>query len=384
MKILIIALQFPPVSSGGVAYVSFNLYRAFRQFGHTVNVLAYGSKKPFRDYPGVIRLGTSPVGFLYQSFQNRKSFDLLEFDTIFIQGFSSAGLIPKLKKLQHCNIVSVIHVSTYQEMKTIRSVRDDSGLILGKPTWEEYHTKYIRSPVLLVLEHYVYKNSHKMIGVSNATTQSAIIDYGIHPSTIKTIRNGVDFERFSYQQTPEHIPKVRRDGHKLLLFVGILRRIRKGVYLLLEFYRHLKKETKDIDLVIVGNGNHNTRIQKIIHRSHLNHSINVIGNIDNDDLAYIYSQADVTIVPSLYEGLPLVALESLACGTPVAATDIACHREIINEKNGVLLATGNPVSWRDEILNLLNRKIDREQVKNSITHLNWNSIAQAYLNWAKF
>ena len=71
-------------------------------------------------------------------------------------------------------------------------------------------------------------------------------------------------------------------------------------------------------------------------------SVNFIGKVNNEDLPFYYSQADATIVPSLYEGLPLVILESLACGTPVAATDVSCHREVVNNDNGILLGDYDP------------------------------------------
>lgn len=382
MKILIVTYQFPPVSSGGISYISFNLYKSFRKLDHDVHVLAFGSTSVLDDYPGVERLGTSPLEFLFHTYRNSAELKLSDYDVILIQHSSGAGLINHLKKIKHQNTIAIIHVSTYQEMKSIIPARGYSGKIIGNPTFDEYAVKYVRSPILLILEHYVFKNVKKIVCTGEFTTCKAIRDYKIDPKRIKNILNGADFGNFYYKTTSNQKFNIKKKGKKILLFVGVLRRIRKGVYHLIEFFSFLRKERQDIELVIIGEGRHETNIGELIKKYNLDQSVSIFGPVNNHDLPYFYSQADATIVPSTYEGFPMVILESLACGTPVAATELLCHKEIINENNGVLLSDYDPCLWMNAVFELLDKNHKRESVKSSIDHLSWDNIAIQYLNWA--
>ncbi len=383
MKILMAASQFPPVSSGGVSYVSFNLYRSFLKLGHEVHVLAYGAKKAGKDYAHVIRMGHSPSGFLVQSFKHANRLGLEAYHVILMQSSAGAGLIPQLKKIRHPNVIAIAHVSTYAEMKAINTVRGDNGEVIGRPSLDEYRIKYIHSPVLIGLEHYTFKNSDKTVSICEATRQKIIVDYGLKPDKVHTIHNGVDLERFAYRLPGRnHRIKRARKENRIVLFVGVLRRIRKGIYHLLELFRCLNRSRKDIDLVIIGDGGHGSAVKRLAARYDLSNGVYFLGNVDNDHLRDYYSQADITIVPSIYEGLPLVILESLACGTPVAATDVSGNQEIISEANGVLLPPYDLDAWKRKVSALIDKNLNRDTVRNSIIHLNWDLVAQRYIDYA--
>ncbi|MDP6683016.1 MAG: glycosyltransferase family 4 protein [Desulfobacterales bacterium] len=382
MKILLVASQFPPASFGGVSYVSYNLFNSFIKQGHDPTVLAFGNVVDFKHNEHVVRLGSSPITFLLQSYRYTKRLDLRRYDVIFIQHSSGAGLIPWLKRLSHPNVVSIIHVSTLREMLAIRDSIDENDCTIGSPTIDEYLIKYVNSPVLLFLERYVYRSARRLIGVCEETTKLAIDDYGIHPNKIKTITNGVDIETFRYRRDISESRSIRRVGKKSLLFVGVLRKSRKGAYYLIEAFRHLRRQRNDIDLIIVGDGGHHFRIRDKINRYGLNQAVSFCGKINNAELPYYYSQADVVVVPSVYEGLPLVILESLACGTPVATTAVSGQREVINKNNGVLLGPYHPETWSQSIIGLIEQDLDRSEVRKTVTHLNWDRIAQEYLTWA--
>lgn len=79
-----------------------------------------------------------------------------------------------------------------------------------------------------------------------------------------------------------------------------------------------------------------------------------LGRRDQDELPYYYSAADVCIVPSHYESFGMVALESLACGTPVVASRVGGLTTIIEDGvNGFLVPQGDPVAMAYRILQLV-------------------------------
>ena len=362
--------------------MSQNLFNSFVKLGHEPTVLAYGPPGSFADNDRVLRLGDSPVSFLLQSFRSARNLDLEKYDIIFIQHSAGAGLVSYLKRVAHPNVIAIIHVSTFREMGAIRSSVDEYGRIIGQPSMDEYAIKYISSPVLILLENYVYRSVNRLIGICRETTKLAIQDYGISPVKIKTITNGVDLETFHYRSDGEKKFKIKNKGKKTLLFVGVLRRSRKGAYHLIEAFRHLRHNRDDIDLVVAGDGGHHPSIKEKIKNYDLEHAVKFYGKVNHADLPYLYSQVDALIVPSIYEGLPLVILEALACGTPVAATNVSGHQEVINRDNGILLGPYDPKRWIHSILELIDKHLDRDSVGETVAHLNWDRIAAEYIEWA--
>lgn len=152
---------------------------------------------------------------------------------------------------------------------------------------------------------------------------------------------------------PPHFQRVSADQRKqwrekngwteadqILLFVGRLE-LEKQVSLIIERIDKLTKEEpsfKSTHLVIVGEGSLKTQLEKQLKRL-ANPNIRMPGFIPSSQLPLIYSSVDATLLFSVTEGLPGVALESLACGTPVIANPVGDLPLLIRDGyNGSLLA----------------------------------------------
>ncbi|MEM2297873.1 MAG: glycosyltransferase, partial [Ignisphaera sp.] len=72
-------------------------------------------------------------------------------------------------------------------------------------------------------------------------------------------------------------------------------------------------------------------LERMIETLNLKDYIKMLGFISSTDLLHVYNAADVTVVPSYSEGSPLVIPESLACGTPVIATDVGGNAEYLSK-----------------------------------------------------
>ena len=91
-----------------------------------------------------------------------------------------------------------------------------------------------------------------------------------------------------------------------------------------------------------------------------------LGNQKQEKLNILYNIADVLAIPSRIEGFGLVAVEALACGTPVIATNQGGLPEIINERVGTIIEAEDYVALEKEISNILNKekKFNEQELVN--------------------
>jgi glycosyltransferase involved in cell wall biosynthesis len=118
----------------------------------------------------------------------------------------------------------------------------------------------------------------------------------------------------------------RRFGGGYLLHVGSCIP-RKNTEFLLQIHAALKKRNPLARLVQVG-GTWSTEEQEVIHRERLEASVHQLRGVSRDELAAIYRQAAVVLLPSKAEGFGLPVIEALACGAQVIASDLPVLKEV--------------------------------------------------------
>lgn len=175
--------------------------------------------------------------------------------------------------------------------------------------------------------------------VSRALRQE-LLNLGISGEKIHVNLHGVDHAQFTPPTTP--LPQGDRPQRKArtLLCVGNLLEA-KGQHLAIESLLHLK----DFRLVLVGEGEYEDKLRQQVSNLQLEDRVQFAGHVDHAKLVSYYSTSDALIIPSLREGIPNVILESLACGTPVIATNVGGIPEIINSGvAGILLDDRTPMA----------------------------------------
>jgi glycosyltransferase involved in cell wall biosynthesis len=117
----------------------------------------------------------------------------------------------------------------------------------------------------------------------------------------------------------------------------------KGLVPLLEAVAKLRVE-REIELCVIGKPRKGGRVDKAIDRLGLADIVTTITGVSDAELASLYSRAEVAVVPSLYEGFSLPAIEAMSCGVPVVATTGGALPEVIGEsgKTGVLVTPDDP------------------------------------------
>jgi glycosyltransferase involved in cell wall biosynthesis len=117
----------------------------------------------------------------------------------------------------------------------------------------------------------------------------------------------------------------------------------KGLVPLLEAVAKLRTE-REVELVVIGRPTEGGRVARTIDRLGLAPVVRCESGISDDELACLYAEAQVAVVPSLYEGFSLPAIEAMACGVPLVATTGGALPEVVGTdgETGLLVPPDDP------------------------------------------
>ena len=128
----------------------------------------------------------------------------------------------------------------------------------------------------------------------------------------------------------------------------------KGLVPLLEAIAKLRVE-RDIDLIVIGQPKAKGRVANAMERLGLSDIVTTITGVSDEELARLYGEAEVAIVPSLYEGFSLPAIEAMSCGVAVVATTGGALPEVVGKdgETGLLVTPDDPEALAAAIRRLL-------------------------------
>ena len=187
----------------------------------------------------------------------------------------------------------------------------------------------------------LWRKVDRLIAISRGIYKE-LRNRGVKDKSIVYIPNSVDTERF--------VPATNKkswDSKIDLIFVGRLAKP-KGVDILLKAIRILIDQNFDISLSIVGDGPLKEELQHLTYKLGISSFVSFKGN--QKDVLPFYHNSHILVMPSNWEGLPLVLLEGMACGLPIVATDIeGIHEGIEDGANGLLFSPGNSIQLSEKI-----------------------------------
>ena len=206
--------------------------------------------------------------------------------------------------------------------------------------------------------------------------------YGVPPERITVIPAGVDAGRFNVEDKITSRKRVCVADKETILFVGRIEPI-KGLNILLDALKTLSN-SRDLQLLIVG-GNLSgdkelTALRERAKNLGISELIDFRGSVEQSELKYYYSAADVFVLPSHYESFGLVALEAMACGTPVVASRVGGIPSFLDDGDtGYLIPWRCPEPFADKIEILLENPDLRAYMGKSAAQkayqMNWSGIA---------
>jgi glycosyltransferase involved in cell wall biosynthesis len=239
-------------------------------------------------------------------------------------------------------VVATVHhplsVDRRASFRRDRSVREALGTA-------EFHPVGMQAAVARRLE--------RVITSSRASARQIERDFGVAPERLRMLGNGIDTDLFR----PD--PAVPRAAVELLC-VGRASDPNKGVTLLIEALAQLPPEVR---LVLVDEDHAGHEGRRRAAALGIGDRLTITGRLDRAELVRRYRQAALVVVPSLYEGFGLPAVEAMACGTPVVAAAAGALPEVMaTGGGGLVVPRGDAGALAKGIATLLEQPAARQRL----------------------
>jgi D-inositol-3-phosphate glycosyltransferase len=242
----------------------------------------------------------------------------------------------------------------------------------------------VETELRLAIEQGLTANSQRIIAATEREKSDLITHYKAVVEKISVIPCGVNLDLFNICEYSSARRQLGLNGDKVALYVGRIEPL-KGIDKFLEAMAHIDDSLEKRALLIGGDSYSEAELEKLKEHSRslgIEDKVSFLGSVEQQKLPLYYSAADVCVVPSYYETFGLVALESLACGTPVVATDVGGLKSIIRDgKTGYVVTDNNPMRLAEKIGNLLNygetKIAGATAIRESVLQFSWHNIAAA-------
>ncbi len=221
------------------------------------------------------------------------------------------------------------------------------------------------------MQAFVARRLDRILPSSQAGAHLIRRDFRVRPERLCALGNGLDTELFS----PD--PNVPREASTLLC-VGRASDPNKGIRVLIEALAKLPPPTR---LVLVDEDHPDHEGRRLAEALGIGERLQILGRIETPDLVRRYRSATLVVVPSLYEGFGLPAVEAMACGTPVVASAAGALPEVLRATGGgILVPKGDAEALARALASLLERPEQRSRLgaagrKGVVAAYSWAGIA---------
>ena len=195
-------------------------------------------------------------------------------------------------------------------------------------------------PAVVTVSHNSRHDIHEQMGVALAN--------------MTVVPVGVDHDVFRPYEDVVEIP------HRLMVTTSSDVAM-KGLVPLLEAAAMIRRH-RPLELVIIGTPKADGAVARAIERLALGDCVTTVSGITDEAMARLYGEAAVAVVPSLYEGFSLPAIEAMACGVAVVATTGGAIPEVVGTEAGLLVAPNNPAALAGAITTLLDDPVRRRSM----------------------
>ena len=329
-------------------------------------------------------VGNNPFTYIMSSiFNSKRLFEEMvkskHFDVInFHQPFSALG-VNISRKSRNIKKIYTFHSPAFKEYEMRnRPISTPWSTPWGK--WNYKLNSYFRKRI----ERYNLKKCEKIRTLSEYMKRELTDCHCIAYKKVVVIPGGVDTDRFTPSSDRTKIKKKLGIPIEKILLLSVRNLVpRMGLENLIYAMADIIRTTKDVYLVLGGEGALEERLKGLVEQLGLDLFIRFEGFIPEDKLPLYYQAADLFVLPSkVLEGFGLVTVESLSCGTPVLGTPIGGTKEILEGLDGRLLFKGTePRHISEKILYFLNRQSELDNLRDkcrqfAVDNYSWDVVAQ--------
>jgi glycosyltransferase involved in cell wall biosynthesis len=241
----------------------------------------------------------------------------------------------------------------------------------------DVHTHAVAGSCMLRFwTRYVLHRTHRIIAVSRSLME-ALRRLGVAEDRCTYIPSGVDAERFRPRadraavRAALGLPDAAHIFLAINLFVPV-----KGHRILVEAFADLAERRPDVFLVMTSDGRLRPQIEEQVAAAGLSDRVRFTGFLDYGDMPRWVAAADVLVLPSLNEGMPLSILEGFASGKPLVGTNVGGIPELVtDDRFGLLVPPGDAAALARAMEAAVNRPWDVEALRAHALEFGWPSVA---------
>ena len=217
----------------------------------------------------------------------------------------------------------------------------------------------------------------RVITVSQSSLDDIVAEHGVERARVRIVPVGVDRDRW------RPLPGVARVPGRLMTTASADVSM-KGLAYLVEALAKVRTERPDTELVVVGAPKPDGAVARLIDRLAIGHAVRFVTGVSDERIVELYAEAEVAVVPSLYEGFSLPAVEAMACGVPVLATTGGALPEVVGDdgRTAVLVPPGDAGALAGAIVALRDDPVRRAGLghagrRRAVERFSWRATAQA-------
>lgn len=300
-----------------------------------------------------------PLAFSVRAWQTLRrkvnSFDLVHDNQSL--GYGLLGL-----QCEGMPVIATIHHPITVDRRLEMAQAESFGERFAKSRWYSFTKMQTRVAQRLPL----------MITVSEASKRDICRDHGIDARRVKVVPVGVHPNVF------RPLPSVRRET-RLLVTTASADAAMKGLPVLLDALKQLRA-ARDVRLVVIGSLRPGSPTTRALAQPSLSGAVEVISGLPTSEIVELYARASVVVVPSLYEGFSLPAVEAMSCAAPLVATTGGALAEVVGN-SALLVPPGNSEKLAAAIARVLNSErlaleLGSEGRRRVLANWSWESTAE--------
>jgi glycogen synthase len=382
VRVLMLSWEYPPRVVGGLGRHAAALARNLVAQGHEVHVVT-------RDHPEqpapaeewlegvhVVRVAEAPPVIPFHdlvpwvlAFNNRavaaatKLARQHEFDVIHAHDWLVAYAAAGLKEAFDLPLVATVHATEY-----------------GR------HQGWLPGPMNKLIhqvEWWLTYEARRVITCSQYMRDQVQDIFQLPADKVDVVPNGVAVRDFALPE--DEVAAFRRTlvgpRTRMVLFAGRLE-YEKGVQTVLEALEQVRAAVGPVKFFIAGIGTYSDELRRRVRELGLRRHVHFTGFLEDHELRLHYAAADVAVAPSIYEPFGLVAVEAMACGTPVVAGDTGGLREIVSGGHGLSFTPQDADHLAETLVRVLTERgladqlVDRAR-RRIHDRYEWSSVAAA-------